>query len=528
MSTVHQFELTSILLTITMNKIKSLSKNNTHDIDDTIIGPEKTIIEQMLEMNNNVNPNNTLKNESFECIFVAQSYKTAKLFELNIESFNLPKINNIFAIDPTIIFDIIKENPHSVSIIMSDNKEDHIVIEYIKDFFNRKISFIFKIPEKQCSEGPDSEVIDPKRMNQYLHQEISEMKKLNQQYQYTVQDLKTEIIDLRNKIETQVSDALKKNTNNDNETKNTIIVPFNDLATSSEIAHNFLNNYCCCDEYRFIKKIHEASFSDIYLAICKGTECLCKVEKISEHQLLKGESNIYKRFSVKKLDCVPIVQKYNVLSEYNVLSMQLLGKNLDTIFKEQHYRLDIGTIIKLGITIISHLEKIHRTGIIHRNIKPSKFIFGVNENLNNLYIIGFSLSKKWCIDGNHINYRTERPLKGSAKYASVRSLLGYEYSRKDDMESLGYMLLYFANGSLPWQHLGNDTYKIMKSKITIDLKKLCRGLPECFYKYINYTRNLQFTEKPDYDYLRNLFINSAKTDNVHIKYFWDKNQSYYS
>jgi hypothetical protein len=252
MTTKYQFELTSILLTINVNKIKS--SNDTNGID-TQSEPNKTIIEEMLAMNDSVNLNNTFKNDSFECTFIAQSYKTAKLFELNIESFDLPKINNIFAIDPTIMYDIIKEKPNSISIAMSDDKEDHVIIEYLIDFFNRNISLIFKMPEKQYSEGSDSEVIDLKRMNRLIHQEISEMKKIIQQSQNTVDDFKTKIVNLNDKFESRVSGLQKEfidlmNDNNAKTEKTIIIIPFNNLVVSPEIAHDFMNDYYCCDEYK--------------------------------------------------------------------------------------------------------------------------------------------------------------------------------------------------------------------------------------------------------------------------------------
>lgn len=261
MATNYQFELTEVLLAITVNKTKSFSKkNDLQCIDNTppYTEPEKTektIIDEMSEMNNNINQGHISKNDFFECVFVTQSYKTAKLFELSVKSIDLPKINNIFAIDPTIMLDIIREKPHSTSIIMSDDKEDHVVIEYIKEFFNRKISLIFKIPEKQYSEGSDAEVVDLKRMNRLLHQDISEMKKLNQQCQDTVQELKTEIINLREEIKTRVSESQKEITNliNDDKIKTEktiIVVPFNNLMVSSEIAHDFLNDHYCSDEYK--------------------------------------------------------------------------------------------------------------------------------------------------------------------------------------------------------------------------------------------------------------------------------------
>ena len=281
------------------------------------------------------------------------------------------------------------------------------------------------------------------------------------------------------------------------------------------------------NNYKLIKKIGKGSFGEVYLATDRdGEEYACKIENNGSKNRLKSESLIYKRCSIKKLVCVPTVYKYIETPEYNLLIMQLLGKSLNCIFEDCGGQIDIGTVMKIGVNIIDHLEKIHRIGIIHRDIKPNNFMFGIDEHSSDLYVMDFGLSKKWYTGGDHIEFKVGRSMIGTARYASLNIHNGTEPSRRDDLESVGYMLVYLNKGSLPWQGLKKKTKenpidKIWDKKMMVSLKSLCVGMPECFYEYINYTRNLQFNEKPDYDYLRNLLITSAKKNNIHLKYFWE-------
>lgn len=165
------------------------------------------------------------------------------------------------------------------------------------------------------------------------------------------------------------------------------------------------------------------------------------------------------------------------------------------------------------------LEFIHNKHHIHRDIKPDNFMMGIGDYEDQLYIIDFGLSKKYRSSGgkSHIKFRNNKPITGTARYCSINTHKGYEQSRRDDLESLGYVMIYFINGILPWQGLkvnqNEDHYnKIQKKKESTSVKDLCSNLPSIynidivqFVKYFEYIKNLGFEDEPNYMYCINLF-----------------------
>ena len=146
---------------------------------------------------------------------------------------------------------------------------------------------------------------------------------------------------------------------------------------------------------------------------------------------------------------------------------------------------------------------------------------GRNEYRNVLYLIDFGLSKKYIDSktGNHVKFTNNHRLNGTARYASIHALEGFELSRRDDLESLCYVLVYFLKGSLPWSKIKNKN-KIEKYKMILNNKKKISDEMLIgdsnnieFIKFLKYCRNLKFEEKPDYDYLRGLMITSINKHN---------------
>nr|BAG57435.1 unnamed protein product [Homo sapiens] len=150
------------------------------------------------------------------------------------------------------------------------------------------------------------------------------------------------------------------------------------------------------------------------------------------------------------------------------------------------------------------------------------------SGLNQLFLIDFGLAKKYRDNRTrqHIPYREDKNLTGTARYASINAHLGIEQSRRDDMESLGYVLMYFNRTSLPWQGLKAATKKqkyekISEKKMSTPVEVLCKGFPAEFAMYLNYCRGLRFEEAPDYMYLRQLFRILFRTLNHQYDYTFD-------
>ena len=283
------------------------------------------------------------------------------------------------------------------------------------------------------------------------------------------------------------------------------------------------------NKYKPDKKIGEGSFGKIYLAhnINNGEKFALKLEQRTEKRsLLEIETYI---LCYLKGDGIPFIKSYGYSGEYNVLVMELLGKSLELLFTENNSKFSLKTVCMLAIQMIQRLQYIHNKHILHRDIKPDNFILGTEKSKNKVYLIDFGLSKKYrSSKGNHehIKFSDKKRLIGTARYASINALKGCEQGRRDDMEALGYIFMYFLRGNLPWQGLkvskNEDKYqKIYEKKRDTSVEELCKGFPIQFCEYIKYTKQLKFEEEPNYEYLIGLIETVMKNKKIKNDFLFD-------
>ncbi|KAL1924818.1 uncharacterized protein VTP21DRAFT_4472 [Calcarisporiella thermophila] len=267
--------------------------------------------------------------------------------------------------------------------------------------------------------------------------------------------------------------------------------------------------------YRVHKKIGEGSFGVIHegINLLNNQRIAIKFEpRRTESPQLRDEYRTYKILA----GCAGIPNVYYFGQEglHNVLILDLLGESLENLFDRCNRKFSVKTVAMLAKQMITRIQTVHEKNLIYRDIKPDNFLMGRpgSKHASTVFMVDFGMAKQYRDPKTkqHIPYRERKSLSGTARYMSINTHLGREQSRRDDLESLGHVFMYFLRGALPWQGLKAATNKQkyekigMKKQVT-PIKELCAGFPEEFATYLSYARHLSFEETPDYDYLRDLF-----------------------
>ncbi|CAD8122359.1 unnamed protein product [Paramecium sonneborni] len=287
--------------------------------------------------------------------------------------------------------------------------------------------------------------------------------------------------------------------------------------------------------YKLTKRIGSGAFGEIYQVTKGKEEYAMKLEKSdTKFPQLFFEAKLYTYLqgSDNNDKGIPRIYAQGTDGDYNYIVIDLLGQSLEDLFNKHNKKLSLKTVLMLGEQMIQRIEYIHLNKFIHRDIKPDNFLIGQGQKAVRIYLLDFGLAKRYQTKEGHIPYKEGKSLTGTARYASINTHLGIEQSRRDDLESLGYVLMYLLRGQLPWQNMKANNQKdkyqrIMEKKLETSSDVLCKGFPIEMSQYLNYCKNLKFEEKPDYQYLKGLFKDAFQRIGYELdyKYDWIKDEN---
>ena len=308
--------------------------------------------------------------------------------------------------------------------------------------------------------------------------------------------------------------------------------------TTPEESDNFIEeNRCIFKKYKPVKKIGRGSFGKIYhvVRLKDNAAFAMKVEKIDAVQKTL-EREAYYLFTLQGGFGIPKLITFGRTKSYNILIETLLNKSLFDLFINKNNKFRLTDCCFIGIQILEILEWIHSKDIIYRDVKPENFLIGIKDP-NAIYVVDFGLCKKYRSSktGKHLLPKLTGKFSGTLIYASSNVLKGKESSRRDDLISLGYMLIYLLKRDIPWNSSFKDLnkekyYNLIYLKDTNSNGELFKGLPDELIEYIKYSRSLKFEQDPDYTYLRSLFkkiLLRSDSENNLLTFSWidpkDKN-----
>lgn len=211
---------------------------------------------------------------------------------------------------------------------------------------------------------------------------------------------------------------------------------------------------------------------------------------------------------------VPRVHYKGRQGDYYVMVMDMLGPSLWDVWNKEYnaHTMSVAMVACIAIEAILILEKMHTRGYVHGDVKPENFLLGPpgTPDEKRLFLVDLGLATRWR-DGStglHVDY-DQRPdvFRGTVRYASVHAHLGRTGSRRDDLESLAYTLMFLLRGRLPWQgYQGeNKGFLVCKKKMATSPETLCAFCPQPFKLFLEYVVNLKFDEEPNYAKCISLF-----------------------
>lgn len=260
----------------------------------------------------------------------------------------------------------------------------------------------------------------------------------------------------------------------------------------------------------------------------KNSDLSRDIKIVNKKSNLKREAKLYKMLA--GAPGFPMYHRFITEGDTDHLIIELLGPNLLSLIKEniQNHtsnvnRLSLKTVLQIADQALLRLQYFHKKGYVHGDVKPENFAIGKFPKSNQIYLIDMSLATRYVNKKNdeHLPFSDKHSCQGSLFFASINSQRGLKPSRRDDLESLGYVLVYLLNGTLPWSNISNSSQSVLYSKINTPVQYLCEGLPPEFEQFINSTRCLSYSDEPDYSYYRQLFRDLFIREGFIYDYIYD-------
>ncbi|OMJ85458.1 hypothetical protein SteCoe_13218 [Stentor coeruleus] len=271
--------------------------------------------------------------------------------------------------------------------------------------------------------------------------------------------------------------------------------------------------------YTIFGTLGRGGFGQVYIGREAKTLINYALKVSTEKDSLKKEYKILRKLS--QLKSFMRVYEYGILEDFDFMVMELLGKNLE--YKNNDSFLSLQSISAIGIEILNRIEAMHNANIIHRDVKPSQFL--LSNDKTNIYLVDYGMAGYYRVNNAHKAFKTRCRFRGSVTFASINNHMGFKQSRRDDLESLCYSLLYLIKGDLPWKPdpniQGFKKWKIvLNQKVNVNHDKLFQNIPLEFENLLMYTRRLLYDQAPNYNYMRSLLSKFATAEKNCMNFDW--------
>ncbi|XP_037959889.1 casein kinase I-like isoform X2 [Teleopsis dalmanni] len=294
------------------------------------------------------------------------------------------------------------------------------------------------------------------------------------------------------------------------------------------------NEYFAGKRYRCLRKISSGAFGKVYLGVNTQTSEQVGIKLESRNtDLLENEYNVY--LQIRDGIGIPNIRYFGKEGKYNALVMDLLGPSLEGYFRFCESDFSIQTICLLADQMIDRIEFLHSRGLIHRDIKPENFLTGLHEDSSTIFLVDYGLTKPFheIVAGLQNRYARFDCFYGTMAFASINALRNMPQSKRDDIEAVGYCLLYFSIGDLPWYTIRDSDEETSKmvadSKAQMSISEICPQMAYEFESYFDYCKYLRFSEEPDYKYLKSIFKKRYDSLNCTDNCFdWQPNMQWFS